>query len=306
MSTFLQLDRLAAKQHGLVALDQCRRLGLTQRQILYCIKKGLMARVRPGVYRWCGSPSSWPMMAMAAVLAAGEGAVLSHTSAGVLWGFLSPSDTDDLEITTPRQCRIAGVRAHRHALTIRERATRSGIPVTTVERTLLDLAESTRHRQLGEHIDDALRRRLTAVAKLDAALRAHQGPGRRATSAMKAALADRGAGYYAGANPWEQGMDRLWDESGLPAAVRQHKVRTRHRTYVIDRAIVELKIGVEWNGRADHGTRSGFDYDSDRRADLVEAGWLIIDFTTNSSWARITRTIRKAVEDRRALLLLSA
>jgi very-short-patch-repair endonuclease len=93
----------------------------------------------------------------------------------------------------------------------------------------------------------------------------------------------------------------LWDQFGLPAAERQQKVRTRWRTYVIDRAIVELKIGVEWNGRDSHGTRSGFDYDSDRRADLVAAGWLMLDFTSNSSPARIRRTIIKAVEDRQAL-----
>jgi very-short-patch-repair endonuclease len=75
---------------------------------------------------------------------------------------------------------------------------------------------------------------------------------------------------------------------------------------VIDRAIPELRIGVEWNGRQTHGSRSGFDYDSDRRADLIAAGWLIVDFTANSSAARIARTIRKACEDRRKLLLLSA
>ena len=101
-------------------------------------------------------------------------------------------------------------------------------------------------------------------------------------------------------------MDRLWDELGLPTAVRQHKVRLKRRTYVIDRAIVDLKIAVEWNGRGSHGTRSAFDYDSDRRADLVQAGWMILDFTTNSSPQRIVRTVQAACAERTKLLLLSA
>ena len=96
-------------------------------------------------------------------------------------------------------------------------------------------------------------------------------------------------------------MDRRWDELGLPAAVRQHKVWVNGRHYRIDRAIPELKIGVEWNGFATHGTRSGFDKDSDRRADLTAAGWHMIDFTSRSTPQRIGRAVLAAVEGRRKL-----
>ena len=306
VSPYPKLDRLAAGQQQLVTRGQCLSRGLTHGQIRHAIESGLMVRMRRGVYRWCGARPTWRTMAMAAVLEAGVDAVLSHRSAAILWGFLEEHEEGALEITSPKVRRLAGVRAHRHTLAGAERTKRSGVPVTTVERTLLDLAESCHRLEIGRHIDEALRRNLTTIPKLAVAYQAHAGLGRRRTTAMRHALADRGIGYDPGADDWEFRMDQLWDELGLPEAQRQYKVRTRWRTYVIDRAIVDLKIGVEWNGRVTHGSRTAFDYDSDRRADLVEAGWLMLDFTSNSSSARIRRTILKAYEDRQRVLALSA
>ena len=95
-------------------------------------------------------------------------------------------------------------------------------------------------------------------------------------------------------------MERQWDRLGLPAAARQFRATVAGRTYRIDRAIAELKIGVEWNGYDTHGTRSGFDRDSDRRADLTAAGWHMIDFTSRSSADRIVSAVERAVKDRAA------
>lgn len=119
---------------------------------------------------------------------------------------------------------------------------------------------------------------------------------------MAQVLADRGAGeagYDPGANEWEQEMDRMWDQMGLPPARRQYRIRAGSRSYIVDRAILELKIAVEWNGRAWHGSRSAFERDSNRRADLVQAGWLVIDFTPRSGWVRICRTVGRACQERR-------
>ena len=306
MSPYPELDRLAAKQQQVVTLGQCRRQGLNADHIQYAIKTGLMVRVRGAVYRWCGAKPNWKMMAMSAVLASGDPAVLSHRSAAALWGLIEEHDVDSIEITHPKARRLAGVTAHRHSLERSERDVRFGIPVTNIERTLLDVAESLDKIQIGRLIDDALRRRLTTTKRLAAALAKRSGPGRRRTSTMRAALADRGEGYNPGANDWEQRMDRMWEEMGLPEAERQYKVRLKHRTYVLDRAIVALKIGAEWNGRGTHGTRSDFDYDSQRRADLVQDGWIMLDFTTNTSPEQVVRTVLAACEQRRKLLLLSA
>lgn len=305
MSEYRELDRLAGRQHGLIALRQCERLDLSRRQIQWFIRTGAMIRVRPGVYRWCGAVPSWEMMAMASVLAAGEGAALSHRSAGRLWGLLA-AEPGPLEITCARWLRLAGVTAHQHRLVAKETTRRDGIPVTTPARTLLDLAESCATSELGRLIDDALRRDLTTLGTLETLLRNHEGRGRRRRSPMRDALRDRGAGYDPCANDWEQQMQTLYDRMGLPAGVRQFPVRTRRRRYVIDRALPELKIGIEFQGRAYHGTRSGFDYDSRRRNDLTQAGWLMLDFTTNTAEEEIKCTVQAAVGQRTSGLLLPA
>lgn len=306
MADYAALDRLMSRQHGLVASRQLAGVGVGRSQAESWVRRGQLVAVRRGVYRTCGAVQSWRMAAAAAVLAAGEGAVLSHRSAGRLWGLLSDRSDAELEITAARQRRLAGVSAHRHALAPTETTVVDGIPVTTVERTLLDLAERVDSRRLGEMVDDALRRRLTTTTRLAAVLGRRARPGRRKWRPMRRVLADRGQGYDPGANDWERRMDRLWDRLGLPPALRQHRVRVRGRTYVLDRAIVGLRIGVEWNGRAYHGTRSGFEYDCTRRSDLLQDGWLILDFTPASSPERIEQTVRAACEERERLLLLSA
>ncbi|MDA8047182.1 MAG: type IV toxin-antitoxin system AbiEi family antitoxin domain-containing protein [Actinomycetota bacterium] len=295
-------DRLAQGQHGLLSLSQTAACGLSEIEVRWLVRRGVIVAVRRGVLRWSGAAPSWRMMAMAAVLAANEAAgdaVLSHRSAGVLWELLPEKGGGRLEVTGIRQCRLAGVTGHRHTLGPDQRTRRLGIPVTTIDRTLLDLAESTSGDDLGRIIDEALRRGLTTTSRLSRVFHEHMGPGRRRISPMKAALRDRGLDYDPADNGGEQRMDRLWDELGLPTSERQYKVRVGRRTYVLDRAIVALKIGIEWNGRERHELRSRFYYDADRRNDLLQAGWLILDFTMRTDPRRLARTVSAAVEQRR-------
>jgi hypothetical protein len=297
------LAQVARRQHGLVATSQLMQLGLTRRQVGTLVASGLLAPVRRGVYRLCGVAPSWRSMALAAVLAAGEGAILSHRSAAVLWGMLDHHDeTGPLELTTARLCRLAGVDAHRHALAPTERTTRFAIPVTTAERTLLDLAESLDPTDLGRACDEALRRRIITLGRLHGVASAPTRSGRRRLHPIQAVLADRIPGYDPGANAWEQRMDRLWDRLGLPAAERQYRIRVGRRTYRPDRAIVDLQIAVDWNGYDPHGLRGNIDRDSDRRAELAAAGWYALDFTSNSRPDLICRSVLAVVAERRALL----
>jgi hypothetical protein len=110
------------------------------------------------------------------------------------------------------------------------------------------LAQSTPGPELGRLCDEALRRRVATLPRLRAVVEAHRGGGRQWLEPIRAVLADRTPGYDPGANDWEQRMDRLWGQFGLPPAERQYRVRVARRTYRLDRAIVTLKIGVERNG----------------------------------------------------------
>lgn len=299
--SFEILDRVARPQYGLLTTRQLLDAGLSNVLIRRYVNEGRISPVRRGVYRLCGTQPSWRASALAAVLAAGDGAVLSHRSAGALWGFLDyRSEVGPLEVTSERQLRVRGARGHRHRLAATEVTTRFGIPVTTAERTLLDLAQSVPARQLGSLCDDGLRRRIVTLGRLHAVVAKHGGRGRRRLGPIHEALALRIPGYDPGANDWEQRMDRLWDKLGLPPAERHYRIRARGRNYEVDRAIVSERIAVEWNGHDPHGYRGQIDYDSDRAADLAAAGWYLVAFTSQSTPQRICRSVLALVDARRA------
>lgn len=166
------------------------------------------------------------------------------------------------------------------------------VPVTTVERTLLDLADSHPAEEVGRLMDEALRRRLTTLARLSKEAQGRPAKGRRRVGPFLEALADRGIGYDPGANDWEREMDVMWNRLGLPEAVRQYRVTVAGgRVFRPDRAILAEKIAVDWNGYGVHGLRTNFDADSERRALLAAAGWFPLDFTSRTAPRLICQTV---------------
>lgn len=302
-----RLDRLAARQHGVATGSQLASLGYGPEAVAWLLHSGRVAPVRRGVYRLCGASVTWRTPLVAAALAAGAGAVVSHRSAAVMWGLIDRHQSGGpLELTASRRLRLAGVRAHRHRLDPDEVTVRAGIAVTVVERTLLDLAESTDRVTLGRVVDEALRRGLTDIRRLWRVAGRHDRRGRRRRGNFWAVMADRGLGYSAGDSDFERRMDRMWDRLGLPAAERQFRIRVAGgRSFRPDRAIVDARIAIDWNGFGPHGTRSSFDADSDRRARLAEAGWYPLDFTSRSDPALICRTVMAVYRERIAALGLA-
>jgi hypothetical protein len=294
--------RLAARQHGLITVFQLRDLGMTRGMLRARVEAGRLTLVRRFVYAIAGVPPSWPQTVLAAVLAADCDAMASHQTAGALWG-LQHCDHDTvagrLHLTAPRSLRLAGVMGHIRRVEAGQRRVRLAIPVTSPHQTIVDLAAILTARQLGECVDDAVRRDLIRLDRLRRIVTLAGGSGRRPIRPLRLVLADRKPGYDPGANDWQKEMDRKWDEWGLPAAIPQYRVTANNKKYRLDRAIPELKIGVEWNGFGSHGTRSGFDYDSNKRADLTAEGWHMLDFTYRSSQDRICRAVLAAVARRR-------
>jgi hypothetical protein len=207
-----------------------------------------------------------------------------------------------MEITSLVRNRQDGVVVHRNALRVAERTLQRAIPVTTVERTIVDMGSRVGPIETGKMMDVALRRRLTTSRRIEAACLERTGQGRPGTSSVRRALADRDLGCDPGANDWELGMDRMWERLGLPRAERQYRIRCGNRSYRPDRAIVELKVAVDWNGYEFHGSRSKFDSDSDRRARMSAAGWYPLDFTSRSAPELICAAVRSVCAERRRLL----
>jgi hypothetical protein len=295
---------VARKQRGLATTAQLAAAGVSAGQRDRRVAAGQIAPVRRNVFRCLGVPADWETMVLAAVLTVGSGAVASSFTAARLWNFLDkarPVDPPGIHITSPRRVQARGIIHHKSELEAREMTRRHDVPVTSALRTIVDLAteRSLTVDELGEIVDGALRRRLVRLPDLRRAVIQRGGRGRPSMSRLREVLATRGAAYEPGANDWERRMDEWWDAAGLPPARRQYKTRIGGHTYIIDRAIVDLRIAVEWNGYATHGqTRSGFDNTAVRQLALVGAGWAYIPVTTRTPLDAVCRAVWMTVSER--------
>ena len=133
------LARLASAQHGVVTRTQLLNAGVTTDEVRRRVRSGALLRVHRGVYRVGHSAPSLEARYLAAVLACGDDARLSGRAAAHLFGLVK-ARAPRAEVTAPRKRRVEGVRVRRGRIEPPDRAAYRGIPVTTVPRTLVDLA----------------------------------------------------------------------------------------------------------------------------------------------------------------------
>jgi putative AbiEi antitoxin of type IV toxin-antitoxin system/uncharacterized protein DUF559 len=130
---------LAQAQHWVISRTQLLALGYSAQGITHRIAKGRLRPIFRGVYAVDRPAESRHAWWMAAVLACGEGAALSHESAAALWRIRAVVG-GPIDVSAPRDRRHRGIRTHRRLLTPRDVAHRHGIPVTSVVCTLIDIA----------------------------------------------------------------------------------------------------------------------------------------------------------------------
>jgi hypothetical protein len=208
------MAELARRQHGVVARRQLLEMGMSRRAIGGRLQRGQLHEVFLGVYvvgsRRISRRGRW----MAAVLAAGEGAVLSHRSAGRLWRLLPPA-AEWIDIACPpgRIVRRRGIVSHELAVAEDESQVVDGIPVTAPFRTIFDLAAVLGHRELERAWHEALVRGLTARVSLPMLLERY--PGRRGSRNLRVLLESKApAGITR--NDFEEAFVALVDAYGLP------------------------------------------------------------------------------------------
>jgi very-short-patch-repair endonuclease len=290
------LQRLARRQHGVVSVRQALDLGLTRRQIEHRADVGALVALRRGVFASPGAPATWEQAAMAAVLAAGSGAVASHLTAARIWG-LRADRSQELEISNVRgrQHRLEGVRAHRFHVIAPDRRRTQGVPVTSVARTIVDLSGRYGERKLGEILDEALRRRSTSIDDVaTTAQRLAPARGRRLTL-VQAVLAARGRAFEPGDSEFESRVLRALRRSALPTPLVGHRIRAGGRTYRADLAYPDHGIVIELDGYEFHHTRTAFDDDRQRGNDLVGAGLLLLRFTWSMTDDSIVAAVSSAL-----------
>jgi hypothetical protein len=297
-----EFHALAASQYGLVsrvqALDLIGSRGLDRAQ-----RDHHLVRVHRGVYRCGGVPCSFPQDALAATLAFGGLVAVSHGSAARLWRLEAVASPAPIHVSVlpGRSARLSGIVAHRARLVDRDVTVRFGIPVTSVGRTLLDLAGVVPDAVLVRSIDEALRRHGAGAARLLAQLDDGGHDRRRGRGVLREHLVSRSQHGV----PDSVGVQRVfrWIASaGLPAPTCNYPVVVGGRQRFLDLAYPELKIDIEFNGWEHHQMRSRMDDDHARTSELELAGWLVLVVTAAHGQAETIDRIRRGVAGRRRQL----
>ncbi len=165
-----ELDRIASAGHGLVTRAHLLGAGVTRNEITVRVRRGALIRVNRGVYRVGHRAPSIEATYLAAVLAGGEGALLCGRAAAHLLGIIKGAPPPP-EVITRTQRRIDGVTTHRcRLLNARDATTVKGIPITTVPRTLVDLAAELSAEDLARACHEAGVRYKTTPAAVEAVL----------------------------------------------------------------------------------------------------------------------------------------
>lgn len=266
---------LAARQHGVVALRQLEEIGVSRARLRTQLGRGWLRRVHVGVYAVAGRPLSHRGRWLAAVLAGGPAAVLSHGDAAALWRIADPSPPPaHVTVRGPGgRGRRAGLRIHRRAgLPADETTVRDGIAVTTPARTILDLASLLPRRRLERAIDEAEYRRVCTAADLEAIIARHRG---RAGAAVLAGVLRRHAvGTTRTRTELEEMFLALCRRRGLPQPLVNAPLLGLTVDFLWPPAVV-----VEVDGGQGHLTRRAFQGDRDRDSLLAAHGYRVIRFT---------------------------
>ena len=202
--------------------------------------------------------------------------MISDFSALDLWRFDVPGDPV-VHLWTPRRLRHENVKVRQGDIEQADIRVVDGIRVTSVPRTLIDVAGTVSEEQLEALVEDALYRGLTTPAAIERRLAAIGGKGRLGSGRLRAVLASRGDGA-ALESRLEVRVWQLLRRVGL-RPVRQYRVRYGDQAYRLDFAWPALRVGIEADGYASHGGRRAFSHDRQRLADLVGHDWRIIPVT---------------------------
>jgi hypothetical protein len=259
-----RIGDLARRQHGMVERAQLMALGLTLDAIEGRVKRGSLRSVHRGVYSVGHLALTRHGRFMAAVLACGEGAALSHFSAAVVWGILG-AEGHPVHVTAENRRRCRGVVVHRAPLQ-GERLMRIGIVVTTPARTIVDLADVVPRRRILERaIDEAEYLRLDWQS-------AAPRRGRKGSGLLSSVLAVHTPGSTRTLSELEEIFLAVCDRSGFP----RPEVNCCIEGYLCDFVWREQRLIVETDGEQAHGTARARGRDAVRDAELQLAGWMVI------------------------------
>jgi hypothetical protein len=273
------IAELAVRQHGVVSLDQLRDMGLSASGVRARVATGRLHRVHRGVYAVGHSVLAVEGRWMAAVLACGVEAVLSHRSAAELWDLVRTArGAIDVTVRRSGQRKRQGIDTHRpRYLDPIDTTVRNGIPCTTVHRTLLDLADVVDRRRAERALEQAEVLRLFDLRALDAVL--WRAPTRSGTAVLRSILADNRVGQTITRSVMEERFLALCESGGIPRPLVNAWIDLEGGGVEVDFLWPEQRQIVEVDGYESHGTRWAFRRDRRRDRRLKLAGFDVNRFT---------------------------
>ena len=272
------IAEIARRQHGVIAYRQLREAGLTAGSIRHRVRSGRLHPLHRGVFL-VGSGLSYPRTReIAAVIALGPAAVVSHRTAAMLFGILrGDGGAVDVTVLGANRGSRPGIRSHRsRALGRGDTGTVDGIPVTSPARTLLDIAPLISRRELAWAYNEALIQDLTTPQAIRALLdRTHGHPGSRSLEAIcENAAPQRTAGE----------LERRVLDALRRARVAAPRTQVRLMGWEVDFYWPEHGLVLEADGYKFHHAPQSWRRDRRKQADLENHGLRVL----RTDWEEVT------------------
>ncbi|HEV7846525.1 MAG TPA: type IV toxin-antitoxin system AbiEi family antitoxin domain-containing protein [Thermoleophilaceae bacterium] len=281
---------LAAGQFGVVTYAQLLACGLTRHRVEQRVRARQLQRLWRGVYAFGHRELTARGMLLAAVLACGPGARLSHRLAAHHSELLAfgPANIDVTVPTKGGRPRRQGINLHCcRFLDPRDLMNKDGIPITTPARTLVDLSGIVPARQLERAFEQARIRRLIRPGELEDALGRAAG---RNTRALRMLLdAEKNSTTFTRSDLEERFL-ALIRSAGLP----EPEVNARLHGYEVDFLWREQRRVIEVDGYAYHSTRQAANRDRRKDNDLELAGFPVTRFTGDQVMSEPHETLERA------------
>ena len=285
------IGRIAERQYGVISRAQLSELAVERGALQHRIDEGRLHRIHRGVYAIVGSRllsqrGRW----MAAVLACGPRAVLSHFAAAALWGIRRGTR---VEVTGPRGRKARqGIHLHWANLPADETTTRHGIPTTTVPRTLLDLSAVVQRDELRSAMRQAEQLQLTDRLWLGDLIERY--PRKPGIPTLRAVVYEAERGMNVVRSELEERFQAFLLNAGLP--VPQTNVLIEG--VEVDCAWPKERVIVELDGRRVHDVVDAFELDRARDRRLEAEGWRVVRIT----WRQLHDTPAAVEADLRKLI----
>lgn len=291
-----RIAEIAGRQYGVIAHSQLVTLGLSPRAVRHRVATGRLVRLHRGVFAVGHGAVSPNGNRLAAVMACGPQALLSHRSAAALWGLRPYGGRPEVSVPSAAGRAVRGVAVHRcRSLTPEDATEVDAIPCTTVARTLLDIAAAGDEEGLIAAIKRSEELRIYDGAAVLAVL--ERARGKRGARLLGAVVAN-----------WSDDRTRSQFERELLAFLRRHAlpqpkvnawITVENRTIQPDFMWPAQRVILETDGYATHGTRKAFGDDRRRDQLLTRNGWTTLRAAYRQLDADLARTLRALLESPR-------